>query len=166
MPDVVAAVVPGRSRGDYLLDLLQVEQDHGRLYYIDAAMAYKEGDKVKLTQTNELTSRKGAFRGTWIGLAVGFILGGPIGGALLGAGAGALIGSKSDTGLSNEAMEQLNMGLDRGLAVVFVKTKGENSLAVSQFLEPHSEQVFVETIDDDTDQRLQDAYDEATDEDE
>jgi len=162
MSELVAAVVPGRSEGEYVLDLLHVEQEYGRFYYQDAALAYKEDDEVKLHQTTVLTKKKGGRRGFWIGLGVGFLLGGPIGGALLGTGAGVLIGKK-DRGLSDEMMESLNLGLDQGYAVVFVQCEGANAMSAQQFLEGHSEQVFVETIDDETAANLQQAYDDTHD---
>ena len=160
MSSVVVAVTNGRMQGEYLMDLYQVQIKYRKLYLEDIAMAYYEGDDVKLTQTTELTAGKGAKRGAGIGLLAGFVVGGPIGAAVLGGGIGALIGRKQDKGVTNELMESLQSRLTNGQVLVFAKAEGYNAQLAAEFAKEigEADQVYTAEISEETEADLIAAY--------
>ena len=163
MSSVVVAIANGRAQGEYLMDLYQVQIKYRKLYLEDIAMAYYEGQDVKLTQTTELTTEKGAKRGAGIGLLAGLVVGGPIGAAVIGGGIGALIGRKQDKGVTNEVMESVQSRLTNGQALVFAKAEGYNAELAAQFAEEvgEADQVYTAEISDETEADLIAAYREA-----
>jgi uncharacterized membrane protein len=77
----------------------------------DAVIAFKASDgRIKIKQTKDLTTGKGAGRGGILGLIVGLIFGGPLVGALLGLGIGAVWGRR-DHGLDNEFIKTIAKSL-------------------------------------------------------
>lgn len=95
MSEIVVAVTNGRSAGEYLIDMYQVQTKHRKFYLEDVAMAAPDDNgEVKITQTSELTTEKGAKRGAGIGLLAGFLVGGPIGAGVVAGSIGALMGAQ------------------------------------------------------------------------
>ena len=70
----------------------------------DAVIAFKTaGGRIKIRQTKDMTTGKGARRGGFWGLVVALILGGPLFGVLAGLGLGAIAGRRIDHGLDDES---------------------------------------------------------------
>ena len=164
MAEIVVAVANGRTQGEYLIDLYQVQMKYHKLYLEDVALGFinDKGD-VELIQTTELTQKKGAKRGAGIGLLAGFAVGGPIGAAIVGGGVGALIGKHQDKGITNELMESLQSRLTNGQALVFAKAEGYNAQLAADFATDvgGADQVYTATISDETESDLIAAYREA-----
>jgi uncharacterized membrane protein len=161
MSEIVVAVANGRSAGEYLIDMYQVQTKHRKFYLEDVAMAAPDDDgEVKITQTSELTTEKGAMRGAGIGLLAGFVVGGPIGAAVVGGGIGALMGRSKDKGISNELMESLQSRLSNGQALVFAQAEGFNAKLAADFAAEHggADQVYRATVSDETEADLIAAY--------
>lgn len=164
MAETVVAVANGRTQGEYLMDLYQVQMKYNKLYLEDIALGYLDDKgEVKLTQTTELTTKKGAKRGVGIGLLAGFAVGGPIGAAIVGGGVGALIGRAQDKGITNELMESLQARLTNGQSLVFAKAEGYNAQLAADFAKDvgGADQVYTATISDETEADLIAAYREA-----
>jgi uncharacterized membrane protein len=164
MAEIVIAIANGRTQGEYLIDLYQVQIKHRKLYLEDIALAYLEDNgEVKLIQTAELTTSKGATRGAGIGLLAGFVIGGPIGAAVVGGGIGALIGRHQDKGITNELMESLQSRLTNGQALVFAKAEGYNARLAADFAKDKGEadQVYTTTISEETESEIIALYREA-----
>jgi uncharacterized membrane protein len=161
MAEIVVAVANGRTQGEYLVDLYQVQVKHRKLYLEDIALAYlKDNGEVELVQTAELTTGKGAKRGAGIGLLAGFVIGGPIGAAVVGGGIGALIGRQQDKGITNELMESLQSRLTNGQTLVFAKAEGYNAQLAADFAKDvgGADQVYTATISEETESDLIASY--------
>lgn len=164
MSEIVVAITNGKSAGEYLIDMYQVQIKHRKFFLEDIAMAAPDDKgEVKITQTSELTTDKGAKRGAGIGLLAGFVVGGPIGAAVVGGGIGALMGRSQDKGISNELMESLQTGLTNGQALVFGLAEGWNAKLAADFATEHggADQVYMATVSDETEADLIAAYREA-----
>ena len=167
MAEIVVAVANGKTQGEYLMDLYEVQVKYRKLYLEDIAVGYLDDKgEVKLIQSAELTPKKGAQRGAGIGLLAGFAVGGPIGAAIIGGGIGALIG-KRDKGITNELMESLQSRLTNGQALVFAKAEGYNAQLAAEFATSvgEADQVYTATISEETEADLIAAYREANPED-
>ena len=157
MAEIVVAVANGRTQGEYLMDLYQVQIKYRKLYLEDIAVGYLDDKgEVKLIQSVELTPKKGAKRGAGIGLLAGFAIGGPIGAAIVGGGIGALVGRHQDKGITNELMESLQSRLTNGQALVFAKAEGHNAQMAADFAKDvgGADQVYSATISDETEADL------------
>lgn len=164
MGEIVVAVANGRTQGEYLMDLYQVQVKYRKLYLEDIAVGYLDDKgEVKLIQSVELTPKKGAKRGAGIGLLAGFAIGGPIGAAIVGGGLGALVGRHQDKGITNELMESLQGKLTNGQALVFAKAEGHNAKLAADFAKNvgGADQVYTATVSDETEADLIAAYREA-----
>lgn len=161
MSEVVVAVANGKSAAEYLIDMYEVQVKHRKFYLEDIAMAaFDEAGEVKLTQTKELTTEKGAARGAGIGLLAGFVVGGPLGAAVIGGGIGALMGRHQDKGVSDELMESLQSKLTNGQALVFAQAEGYNAKLAADFATEHggADQSYTATISDETEADIVAAY--------
>ncbi|MFN8185492.1 MAG: DUF1269 domain-containing protein [Gaiellales bacterium] len=99
--------------------LHEVEQLAGEklLSLKDAVIAVKNGDRVELDQTKELSVGQGAIVGGVAGTLLGLALGVVTGGALAGLAAGGIAGA-FDTGIKNERLRQLAADLEPGHALL------------------------------------------------
>jgi len=90
-----------------LSSLLDLEAE-GIVDLADAAAVYKtRRGRIKLDQTRELSTRKGAALGGAVGLVIGIALGGPVAVALAGSAAGGVGARLKDSGISDETLKAL-----------------------------------------------------------
>lgn len=95
-------------------------QSHGQLNLVDAAVVTREGERVHLQQTRELSPGQGASVGAWLGILPGlFVPGGVLVGGVLGAAIGGLWAKLYDAGISDPEMKELGEALPDGHAAVF-----------------------------------------------
>ena len=79
----------------------------------DAVVLVKDEEgKIKVHETHEFTSKKGAVWGGAAGAVIGLMVGGPIGGLILGAAAGGLAAKAIDVGVSNEEIEAVEEAMN------------------------------------------------------
>lgn len=104
-----------------LSSLLDLEAE-GIVDLADAAAVYKtRRGRIKLHQTRELSTGKGAALGGAVGLVIGAAVGGPVAAALLGSAAGGVGARLKDSGLSNATLRALREDLsahDSALALL------------------------------------------------
>jgi uncharacterized membrane protein len=101
----------------------------------DAVVIVKdEHGKIKVKETKDLTTGKGAAKGGVVGLVVGLMLGGPIGGMLLGTLAGALAGKSIDLGVSKEKVEAVSESMADASSALLVQIKSGNKDALAAML--------------------------------
>ncbi|MBS3940317.1 MAG: DUF1269 domain-containing protein [Actinobacteria bacterium] len=88
----------------------------------DAAIVTKVGNRVRITQTRDVTPKTGAMSGAWLGILAGLFLGpgGPLIGGALGAAAGGLFGKLRDYGIDDDQMRQMGEELDDGESALFL----------------------------------------------
>jgi uncharacterized membrane protein len=92
----------------------------GEFYYDNAAVIHcNEKGKVKIDETGDMSTGKGAGIGALVGGVIG-LLGGPIG-VVAGAGAGALAALK-DSGFDDKSLKEIGSALPPGTSAIAVTT--------------------------------------------
>ena len=92
----------------------------GEFYYDNAAVIRcNEKGKVKIDETGDMSTGKGAGIGALVGGVIG-LLGGPIG-VVAGAGAGALAALK-DSGFDDKSLKEIGSALPPGTSAIAVTT--------------------------------------------
>lgn len=87
----------------------------------DTVLAFRTPDnRVKVRQIKDLTTGKGAGRGTLMGFLVGLLFGGPLIGALGGLAIGAIIGKRTDRGLDDDFVSNVSHKLRPGSSVLLL----------------------------------------------
>lgn len=103
-----------------ILHTLEAMDNASTISLVDVAMMTKEEDgKLKVHETEELTTGKGARRGAVIMGVVGLIF--PpsfIASVLVGGGIGALAGRIRDTGIKKDQMQNVAEHLQPGMAAI------------------------------------------------
>lgn len=108
----VAVSDPDPHNAVAALEEIRQRAKEARVELKDAVIALKRRDgRIKIRQTKDLTTGKGAGRGGLLGFLVGIVFGGPLLGALLGLGIGALIGKRTDHGLDDEFIGKVGKAL-------------------------------------------------------
>jgi uncharacterized membrane protein len=103
------------------LELLQKQK---AVELSDAVTVVKdENGKLKVSETTDFTTGRGAVTGGALGLIIGLILGGPIGGLVLGAAAGTLIGKKVDLGVSKEKIAEVADSMNDSSSAIFLQVE-------------------------------------------
>jgi uncharacterized membrane protein len=88
----------------------------------DAAIVTKVGQRIRITQTRDVSAGQGAMGGAWLGILAGLFLGpgGPLIGGALGAAAGGLFGKLRDYGIDDDRMRAMGEELADGEAALFL----------------------------------------------
>ena len=102
---------------EVLLAFLRL-QKHRSLLLEDAAIV-TNNRKVRILQTQDTNPSQGALRGSWWGLLAGLLFGYALPAALIGAAIGALWAWRKDTGIDDQQMKELGLGIRPGDAVAF-----------------------------------------------
>jgi uncharacterized membrane protein len=117
---VIGIQVENRDRGDFVIDALQTALAQKRVTLDDIALVTKDDDgTVRIHQTKDITTKKGAVRGTLVGAVIGLAAPPLLGAAVVGAGVGALWGKLRDRGIDDDTMKKLVEPLHQGQAIVF-----------------------------------------------
>jgi uncharacterized membrane protein len=129
----------------------------------DAVIAFKTGEgRIKIRQTKDMTSGKGARRGGFWGLLVGLILGGPLLGALAGLGLGAIAGRRIDHGLDDDFVSQVSRSLKPSTSALLVLIDQEHAEKAPAYLKSFDVEMHVADMSQETEEALgQAAEDEA-----
>ena len=121
---LLAAVYPDRSHAETIFDMLHEMHRATTINLVDSAMITKNEDgKIKIEETKELTTRKGARRGAIITGVFGLIY--PpslLGSVLVGGAIGAIAGRLRDTGIKHPRLREIADGLEPGQAAVIALT--------------------------------------------
>ena len=78
---------------------------------------------MKVHETEDFTTKRGAIAGGIAGLVVGTIVGGPVGGLVLGAAAGGLVGKKIDLGISDDEIKAVSDSMEDASSAICVQIK-------------------------------------------
>lgn len=112
------------EKGDQALKTLKKWQKDKLVELGDAVVLVKdEKGKVKVHETEEFTTKRGAVAGGLAGLVVGTIVGGPVGGLILGAAAGGLAGKKIDLGISDDEIKVVSDSMGDASSAICVQIK-------------------------------------------
>lgn len=108
------------------LKTLKALQDEDRIFLEDAVLIEKQEDgKLKVKETQEFTTKRGAVTGGALGFVLGIILGGPIGGLLVGGLLGGLVGKKVDTGISKGKIEAISEAMKNSSSSLIIEGNAE-----------------------------------------
>jgi uncharacterized membrane protein len=119
---IVIVTFNGVDSADLVLKDLESLQKQGAVELSDAVTVVKHADgELKVSETTDFTTGRGAVTGGVLGLIIGLIIGGPIGGLVLGAAAGVLIGKKVDLGVSKEKIESVANSMDDSSSAIFLQ---------------------------------------------
>ena len=121
---VLIVTFDNEEQGEKALKALRKWKNEKEIDLGDAVVIVKDEEgKIKVHETSEFTTRRGAVSGGVAGLVVGTVLGGPIGGLLLGAAAGALAGKKIDLGVSNDEIAAVSESMESCTSAIAVQIK-------------------------------------------
>jgi uncharacterized membrane protein len=111
---------PLRAQEALLATMRLVGRNHLQLE--DAAIVTRVGERIRLTQTRDVSPGQGAMGGAWLGILAGLFLGpgGPLIGGALGAAAGGLFGKLRDYGIDDDRMRTMGEDLADGEAALFL----------------------------------------------
>jgi uncharacterized membrane protein len=117
---IIGIKVESRDRGEFVLQALRDAIDAKRVALEDMALVTKDQEgKLQIEQTKDVTTGKGAKRGTLVGALVGLAAPPLLGAAVVGAGLGALWGKFRDRGIDDDLMQSIGGMIREGEAVVF-----------------------------------------------
>lgn len=123
---VIVVSWPDMKRADKALKNLKKARDDKVLDVGDAVVIVKdEKGKLKVKQTEDLTTKRGAVYGGIAGLVIGTMVGGPIGGILLGGAAGALMG-KIDVGVPEDEIKAIADSMEDASSAIIAQIEGGN----------------------------------------
>lgn len=109
---------PLRAQEALLAALRMVGREH--LDLEDAAIVTKIGQRVRITQTKDVSTGQGAMSGTWLGTLAGLFVGQPLIGAAIGAALGGLFAKLRDIGIDDDEMRRMGESLEEGAAALFL----------------------------------------------
>ena len=118
------AVKPLDSDPEIALEVLKTidrKAKEANVQLDDLVVVFKDDHgKVKIKQSRDLTTGKGAKRGSFWGLLVGLIFGGPFVGVLWGLGIGALVGRAVDHGIDDKFIKDVGNAMQRRSSAVMI----------------------------------------------
>ena len=134
-----------------MLKFLRNKAKEAKVELEDAVVVYKTAKgEVKIKQTKDLTTGKGAGWGSFWGLLVGVLLGGPLVGILGGLGLGALYGKLTDHGISDQFIKDVGRALDRSGSALMLLLKDEDYPRAIEYLKTFELQILEADISQDT----------------
>jgi uncharacterized membrane protein len=117
----------------------------------DAVVIYRTQDgEIKIKQTQEVTTGKGARWGSGWGLLVGVLLGGPIVGVLGGLGLGALYGKLTDHGINDQFIKDVGKALDRNGSALMLMIRDEDYPRSIEYLKTFEVEILEADLSEDT----------------
>ena len=121
---VLIVTFDNEEQGEQALEGLTKWQKEKQIELGDAVVIVKDDEgEVKIHETSDFTTRRGAVAGGAAGALVGLMVGGPIGGLLLGAAAGGLVGKKIDLGISKDEIEAVSESMEKCTSAIAVEIK-------------------------------------------
>jgi uncharacterized membrane protein len=121
---VLIVTFDNQEQADKALKGLKQWKNEKRIELGDAVVIVKDEEgEVKIHETSEFTTKRGAVSGGVAGLVIGTVLGGPVGGLVLGAAAGALAGKKIDLGVSNDEIAAVSESMENASSAIAVQIK-------------------------------------------
>ena len=124
---LMAAVYPTHEQAKTVLDMLWQMHKATTITLKDAAIVTKNAEgKVKVEETDELTTREGAVRGALVTGVLGLIYPPSLIVSLLAGGAlGGLIGKFRDTGIKSANLKEIANQLEPGKSAVIALGDGQ-----------------------------------------
>jgi uncharacterized membrane protein len=137
-----------------LLELRKLQKEH-LIDLEDAAVVIRDKDgKVKIKQTQELTSA-GALSGGFWGLLFGFIFFNPLLGWAIGAIAGGVSGALSDIGIDDSFIREVGSTIEPNTSAIFVLVRRATPDKVLEDLSKFKGKVLKTSLSNEDEAKLQ-----------
>jgi uncharacterized membrane protein len=147
--ELIVAAFNEENQAEEVLGSLKKLDKENVIAILNAAVMKKDSKgKVRVRETEDVDSRRGAIFGAIAGGLVG-LLGGPAGvvvGAAAGAAAGGVAANQIDMGFPNETLEELQESLKPGTSAVIALIQHEWVDQVVAELENLGAQLFRQTL--------------------
>jgi uncharacterized membrane protein len=137
-----------------LLELRKLQKEH-LIDLEDAAVVIRNEDgKVKIKQTQELTTA-GALSGGFWGLLFGFIFFNPLLGWAVGAIAGGISGALSDIGIDDNFIREVGSTIEPNTSAIFVLVRRATPDKVLEDLSRFKGKVLKTSLSNEDEEKLQ-----------
>ncbi|OYQ65905.1 hypothetical protein B9G53_05745 [Pseudanabaena sp. SR411] len=137
-----------------LLELRKLQKEH-LIDLEDAAVVIRDKDgKVKIKQTQELTTA-GALSGGFWGLLFGFIFFNPLLGWAVGAIAGGISGALSDIGIDDNFIREVGSTIEPNTSAIFVLVRRATPDKVLEDLSRFKGKVLKTSLSNEDEEKLQ-----------
>ncbi|PZU95789.1 MAG: hypothetical protein DCE90_11570 [Pseudanabaena sp.] len=137
-----------------LLELRKLQKEH-LIDLEDAAVVIRNQDgKVKIKQTQELTTA-GALSGGFWGLLFGFIFFNPLLGWAVGAIAGGISGALSDIGIDDNFIREVGSTIEPNTSAIFVLVRRATPDKVLEDLSRFNGKVLKTSLSNEDESKLQ-----------
>jgi uncharacterized membrane protein len=135
--DLVAAVYADQEQAHLLFDTLQKMHRASTITLADAALVTRDAEgKVQITETKEVTTKKGAKRGAIVAGVFGLIYPPSLIATMAAGGAlGGAWGKLRDTGIKTGSMKEIGENLEPGKVAVVALAEPEWAPAIERALE-------------------------------
>jgi len=147
--ELIIAAFNEEDRAEAVLEALKQLQKEGIINLINVAIMVKNEDgKVKLRETQDVDSKRGAVFGAIAGGLIGLI-GGPAGvvvGAAAGAATGGVAAHKIDMGFPNDTLKELQGTLTPGSSAILALIQHEWVDRVMEELEKFDAALFRQAV--------------------
>lgn len=155
---IIVLTFEDTKAGNEALKSLKHWQKEKQIEIGDAAVIVKDDKgKLKVKDTEDFTTKRGAVFGGMAGVTVGFMVGGPIGGLLLGAAAGALAGKKIDLGLPDDKIKAIGESMHNSSSAIIAEIKSGNMDLIAAAIRKSDGTLHEFTVSDDAQWDLNDA---------
>jgi uncharacterized membrane protein len=153
---VVASVYPDREHAKVILDMLQEMHRAATITLKDAALITKdEAGKIRMEETHEVTTRKGAKRGAIVTGILGVIYPPSLLGSLaVGGAVGGLMGRLRDTGIKLSKLESIASELSPGKAAIVSLVDLPSQQATERAMAEYGGHLVVQPLDEDQTNQL------------
>ena len=149
---LLAAVYPDQEHAKVTFDMLHEMHRASTITLVDSAMITKDEEgKLKIKETTEFTTRKGARRGAIITGVLGLIYPPSLLGSIaVGGVIGALTGKVRDTGIKNPQLKEIADRLEPGKAAVIALVEDWSTVKVQNALKGYEGTLVIEAVDEET----------------
>jgi uncharacterized membrane protein len=160
---IIAAFNDEKKADQVLKEMRQLDKD-GILAVLNAAIMVKTAEgKVSLRETEDVSGKQGAIFGAIVGGVLG-LLGGPAGvivGAAAGAATGGVAANQIDMGFSDEALQEIQQGLEPGSSAIIALVEHEWIQRILDEFDKYEAQLFHQALKDEIATQLKAANDKA-----
>jgi uncharacterized membrane protein len=121
-------------------------KDEKMVTIVDAVVIVKDDKgKVKIKETEQLTTKKGIAWGGVAGFLVGAIIGGPIGGVIVGGALGAAA-SKIDIGIPKDMIQEVSDSLHGASSAIIAEVESDSEDFLASAIRQSDGKLFEITI--------------------
>jgi uncharacterized membrane protein len=160
--ELIIAAFNDEKKADAVLKEMRALDRDGILAVLNAAIMVKTQEgKVSMKETEDVSGKQGAIFGAIAGGILG-LLGGPAGvivGAAAGAATGGLAANQIDMGFSDEALKDIQQGLEPGSSAIIALVEHEWIERILDEFEKYEAKLFRQALKDEITSQLKAAND-------